>query len=127
MENQQRDSSSFEFDKWAGMAADDPDTFEAMRRAAIDEVIASAPESSQPRLRGLQWRIDQERRRARTPLAACIRISQMMWESVTGESGLLRALRRLQGITDGGAADAVVGDVPRLPREAVVVSLAERR
>ncbi len=115
---------SFEFDEWLGIARRDPDAFEKMRRSAIDSVISQAPPANQQRLRCLQWRIDQERRRARTPLAACIRISQMMWESVTGQGGLLQALRRLQGYPE--AHDGVIGDVPRLPREAVVVDLSER-
>ncbi len=118
--------SSIEFETWAELAENDPPAFEDLRQAAIDEAIQQAPASSRQRLRGLQWRIDQERRRARTPLAACIRISQMMWESVTGNGGLLQALRGLQGVGDE-SADMAMGDIPRLPREAVVVSLADRR
>ncbi len=118
--------SSVEFEAWADLAENDPPAFEDLRQAAIEEAIQQAPAGSQQRLRGLQWRIDQERRRARTPLAACIRISQMMWESVTGDGGLLQALRGLQAASNE-PADMAMGDIPRLPREAVVVSLAERR
>ncbi len=118
--------STIEFEAWAELAENDPPAFEDLRQAAIEEAIQQAPLGSQQRLRGLQWRIDQERRRARTPLAACIRISQMMWESVTGDGGLLQALRGLQGVGNE-SADMAMGDIPRLPREAVVVSLADRR
>jgi hypothetical protein len=39
------------------------------------------------RLRGLQWRIDQARRN-RSPLSACIYISNMMWDHLLGPNGL---------------------------------------
>lgn len=87
-----------DFDHWSAIADSDPEQFEQMRQAVIDEVIARAPERQQQRLRCLQWRIDQERRLAGTPLAACIRISDMMWDQVTGPSGLLQALHRLKAL-----------------------------
>lgn len=73
---------TFDFDTWAHLAEHDKDEFERRRQAAIENLIASAPASSQRRLRGLQFRIDMERRRAGTPLGACVRISEMMWDSV---------------------------------------------
>ena len=81
-----------EFDHWAQMAIADPDAFEARRSHLIEAFISSVPPERQPRLRGLQWRIDQVRRSARTPLASCIRISRMMWDSVLGEGGLHEVL-----------------------------------
>ncbi|MCU0970497.1 MAG: DUF3135 domain-containing protein [Gammaproteobacteria bacterium] len=85
-------ASSFDFDRWAALARDDPAAFEAMRRAAIDAFIDSAPPDRQERLRRLQWRIDHERRRAASPLAGCIRISRMMWDSLVGRGGLRERL-----------------------------------
>jgi len=82
-----------DFDHWSRLAKEDPNEFERMRLAAIEEVISNAPKEQQQRLRGLQWRIDQERRLAKTPLGACIRISRMMWESVSAPGGLLDSLR----------------------------------
>jgi hypothetical protein len=76
------DSMNIDFDTWAELARTDKDEFERRRRAVIEGVIIAADPDSQPRLRALQWRIDMERQRARTPLAACIRISAMMWESI---------------------------------------------
>ncbi len=87
---------SLDFDLWSRVAREQPGRFEEMRRAAIDEVIAKAPREQQRRLRGLQWRIDQERRLAKSPLGACIRISHMMWESVSAPGGLLDSLKRLE-------------------------------
>ncbi|MBA2350814.1 MAG: DUF3135 domain-containing protein [Burkholderiales bacterium] len=73
---------AFDFDTWAHLAKHDKDEFERRRQAAVEQLIASAPPASQRRLRGLQFRIDMERRRAVTPLGACVRISEMMWDSV---------------------------------------------
>ena len=81
-------TAKMDFDAWSAMARNDPEAFESMRLAAIEAAIASAPAAKRERLRRLQWRIDQERRRARTPLAACMRISRMMWRSVLGPGGL---------------------------------------
>ncbi len=92
----QLDMISMDFDYWfdamVDMAKDNPDGFEYLRQQMIDEIIDDAPEKNRRRLIGLQWRGDQERRLARTPMAACIRMSNMMWESVVGEGGLLEKL-----------------------------------
>ncbi|MBL4608056.1 MAG: DUF3135 domain-containing protein, partial [Pseudomonadales bacterium] len=55
--------------------------FEALRTKLCDELINSAPTAKRRRLRGIQFQVDMERRRAATPLAACIRISEMMHSS----------------------------------------------
>ncbi|HHO59480.1 MAG TPA: DUF3135 domain-containing protein [Thiotrichales bacterium] len=95
----QLDSLNTDFDQWfdtmKDMAKDDPEGFERIRQQMIDELIDDAPEANRRRLIGLQWRVDQERLLARTPMGACIRISNMMWESVTGEGGLLEQLNRV--------------------------------
>ena len=94
-------TTSFDFDRWAALAQADPEAFEAWRQALIEEAIEAAPPDCRQRMRGLQFRIDLERRRARTPLKACLRLSSLMWQSVMGENGLLDALngmgRTLQG------------------------------
>lgn len=82
------------FDRWAKLAADDPASFEAARRLMIESLIESAPEAARRRLRGLQWRVDQVRAQAPSPMSACLRISNLMWDSVLGEAGLLHRLER---------------------------------
>ena len=77
------------------MARDNPDKFEELRLASINELIENAPAESRRRLRGLQWRIDQERRLSKSPVDSCIRISRMMWDSVTGPGGMLDSFQRL--------------------------------
>ncbi len=81
-----------QFDAWKELAARDPQAFEALRRQRIEEMIARAPAERRERLRGLQWRIEQARRRAPNPMAACISLSRMMWDAVYGAQGLLATL-----------------------------------
>ena len=89
--------SRINFDVMRALAASDPEAFEARRQAVIDEAIARAPERRRGRLRGLQWRIEQVRSRAANPMDACISLSGMMWEAVTGEQGLQALLNQRQG------------------------------
>ncbi|MFP5344304.1 MAG: DUF3135 domain-containing protein [Gammaproteobacteria bacterium] len=84
------------FDEWATLAATDPEAFERQRASLVSQVLDHSPERRQERLRGLQWRIDKVRERSATPLAACIRISGMMWDSVMGEGGLVESLQSLR-------------------------------
>lgn len=81
--NEQKTDHAFDFDDWMTLAQEDPDTFEAMRKRCIDEFINQVPEEKRVRLRGLQWRIDQTRKINKTPLASCIAISNMMWDSLS--------------------------------------------
>ncbi|RMG38516.1 MAG: DUF3135 domain-containing protein [Gammaproteobacteria bacterium] len=93
-----------DFDEWATLAKEDPQAFEKMRLAAIDEYIASAPDTHRQRLRRLQWRIDQERRLARSPMSACLRISHMMWDSLLGKGGLRDQLLGFVSVWRSGEA-----------------------
>ncbi len=73
-------NSTLDFDKWKKLAKTDPEAFEKMRLTEIEKVISQRPRKKQQRLRQLQWKIDMERKRCKTPMAACIKISQMMWD-----------------------------------------------
>ena len=77
-----------DFDEAMQLARTDPEIFERYRQYVIDTLIARAPERNQEHLRRLQWRIDQERERASNPVAACVKLYEMMWESFAGEYGL---------------------------------------
>ncbi len=96
-----KDTAHYDFDHWRQLAEQDPAAFEALRRRILDEAISAAPGRRQERLRRLQWRIDQTRRTAANPLAACLRISAMMWESVSGPQGLVRTMNLLANRWDG--------------------------
>ena len=71
------------FDVLVDMARNDPQRLDALRRKLTASVIAGADtEQRRKRLQGMQFRIDLERRRARSPLAATIKISEMMCHSL---------------------------------------------
>jgi hypothetical protein len=71
------------FEVLVDMARNDPQGLETLRRSLTNAVIdAAGSDNARRRLRGLQFRVDMERRRAGTPLAATIRISEMMCRSL---------------------------------------------
>ncbi|MCW9024429.1 MAG: DUF3135 domain-containing protein [Gammaproteobacteria bacterium] len=82
MQLQKNSGNKFDFDHWSEIAKTDPDAFESMRNERLSACIDQAPDNVQQRLRCLQWRIDRVREQSKTPLAACIKISGMMWETV---------------------------------------------
>ncbi|MEQ8230383.1 MAG: DUF3135 domain-containing protein [Gammaproteobacteria bacterium] len=90
-------TDAFEFDHWAALARNDPQAFERARRDVLESLIESAPQDTRRRLTGLQWQIDRMRHSADTPLAACVRISSMMWDKVLGEDGLVEHIEELTG------------------------------
>ena len=85
----------YDFDSLSQLAQSDPHAFETKRQQMIDQLIASAPEVMQQRLRSFQWRIDMERERSDNPLQACIRLSNMMWDLVYADRGFLWSLQAL--------------------------------
>jgi len=72
--------AGFDFETWAKLAKENPEEFERRRHEEIRKVIDARPDL-RPRLEGLQFRLDAERKLARTPLKACLRMSTLMWES----------------------------------------------
>ncbi|MCZ6855946.1 MAG: DUF3135 domain-containing protein [Gammaproteobacteria bacterium] len=77
------DSDLPDVDTLIAMAREDPDRLELLRRSMMAALIDSAPnEHLKKRLRGLRFKIDLERERAKTPMAACITLSEMMHESL---------------------------------------------
>lgn len=87
----------FDFDSWSHLARRDPGAFESRRRAAIEAFMAQQSPERRERLQRLQWRIDRERERSRTPLGACHRLSDLMWRSFAGRGGLVERLEALRG------------------------------
>ena len=74
-------STDFNFKEWAELAKSDPDRFEARRNRIINETIRRFPEDRYEMLHRLQWRVDRIRELKKTPMAACLAISGLMWES----------------------------------------------
>lgn len=72
-----------DFDVLVNMARHDPNGLESLRVQLTQAVIdASDSDAKRRRLEGLQFQVDMERTRAGTPLAACIKISEMMCRSL---------------------------------------------
>lgn len=70
-----------DFDELKKLHETDPERLEALRTELTDALISEAPEEHQKRLLGLQWKIDQEVAKAKSPMASCIAVSGMMNES----------------------------------------------
>jgi hypothetical protein len=77
------------FDTLLHLAQHDPQQLEDLRDQLARKTINSAPEPLRKRLRGLQFQIDAKRRLAKTPLSACIHISNMMHQSLEELSEVL--------------------------------------
>lgn len=104
-----------DFDSWSKLARSDPEAFEARRAQAIEQMIQRMPAHKQQRMRCLQWKIDQVRARASNPLSACIKLSDMMWESLAGPGGLREALDGLSQPTRVTPPRARVLELKRVP------------
>ena len=70
------------FDEMAELAKNNPEKLEVLRQQLIDQIIEQAPEDYHRRLRGLQFQIDAQRQIAPNPMAACLKISKMMHDSL---------------------------------------------
>ena len=95
---QEQSLTELDFDAAMELARKDPEAFEQYRKDVIEALIARAPERNQQHLRRLQWRIEQERKRASNPLSACVKLYRMMWESFAGECGLIDTLQNSRNL-----------------------------
>ncbi len=87
-----KNAIDFDFDAWMALYKKDPESFEKQKKDLIQETINKAPEKMQRRLNGLQWKIDTEVKLTKNSLDGCIRVYQMMMDSVYEPGGLLEAL-----------------------------------
>lgn len=69
------------FDTLMEMATERPEELENLRQRMTEDILRNAPPERRRRLLGVVFRIDAERRIAKNPLQACIKISQMMMDS----------------------------------------------
>jgi Protein of unknown function (DUF3135) len=89
-----------EFSVLLALARSDPRALERLRERLTNDVIRHARSPAlRRRLRGLKFRIDMERRRARDPLQACIRLSAMMHRSFADLHAVLTAPDRYRSRT----------------------------
>ncbi|WP_157729952.1 DUF3135 domain-containing protein [Bacterioplanes sanyensis] len=64
------------------LAEQQPEALEALRQHMVQQLIDQSPQRLKPRLQGLQFRIDMERERCKTPMAACLKLSSMMHDQL---------------------------------------------
>jgi hypothetical protein len=101
------------FEELAELGRRDPEALQALGRLLTDDVIKHAPRAaSRRRLEGLKFRIEMERRRSPDALAACVRLSQLMHESL---SELHAVLNEPNGFRR--PATRAVGTVLGFPRQ----------
>lgn len=104
------------FEVLVDMARNDPEGLETLRRSLTNAVIATASnENARRRLEGIQFRVDLERRRAPTPLAATIRISEMMCRSLADLHASF--VTPMDTELEVGSVDAAVDNVVPFPRK----------
>lgn len=99
-------SQDFDFDAWATLAQADQSAFEKQRQEYLQKCISQAVQrgGSERKLQGMQSRLELERRRARTPMKACLRYYSLMWDSFVElreawEDCLLRKKHMAHGAT----------------------------
>ena len=95
-----------DFDTLKHWALADPKRLDALLHQQIDALIAQVGPEQQRRLRGLQFRIDCQRRLAKNNMDSCIRIANMMHESV---NAMRRQFNHLQ---DDSLSDQDDGSTP---------------
>lgn len=78
------------FEKLSKLFQDDPEEFEKYRLMVIEECISKMRPESQQRARGLQFRIDNEMRKIKNPLARAAKMNSMMIESLMKLDGLFK-------------------------------------
>lgn len=89
-------SENIDFERCRELARRDPEAFERWRHEFLEAYINGTSTRCRRRLRGLQWQIDQVRRRASNPISACISLNEMMWDAFAGEHGLAETLQHPQ-------------------------------
>ena len=116
----QKLNSNFDFDEWLELSKTDPESFETRRLKEIEELISNAPEDKQHRLRCLQWKIDRVRDKMTTPMAACVAISDMMWDSLDTPNQLYH---NCESVTTEKAGKRVIAPLP----EAKVIEFSSQQ
>ncbi|UTA46320.1 DUF3135 domain-containing protein [Simiduia sp. 21SJ11W-1] len=71
-----------DFDELLKLAESQPEALEALRQQHIQALLDESSPKLRRRLQGLQFQIDGLRRSQQHPLGACIKISNLMNESV---------------------------------------------
>ena len=70
-----------DFDTLKRMAQTEPERLDELLHQQVEALLEGASPERQRSLRGLQFRIDCQRRLAKNPMDSCLRISNMMHDS----------------------------------------------
>ncbi len=82
------------FDELRELAQRDPEGFERLRAALIEDCIRRSSVCNQRRLRGLQFVIEARRQVAGSPMKALLDIQAMMYDSLLGLQQVLLFQKR---------------------------------
>ncbi|MDT8427283.1 MAG: DUF3135 domain-containing protein [Pseudomonadales bacterium] len=97
-----------DFDTLVSMHQADPEALEKLRTELTNEIFDQSPEFRRRRLQGLQFRINMELRRAKTPEARCIKLSTLMHDSFVELHECLRdPFATLQRKSQGATAELI--------------------
>ena len=77
------------FNELVQLAQQDPQALEALRQQVCQQLIASARPADQRKLKGLQFKIDMERRRAKSQTIVCTQLYDRMNSSFAQLKALL--------------------------------------
>ncbi len=102
-----------DFDTLVTLHKEQPEELERIRTELTDAILENTTGDSRRRLQGLQFRINMELRRARTPEARFVKISSMMHEAFAELNHVLHHPE------EPGAAD--------VNREARIIPFTKRR
>ncbi|MFM8455036.1 MAG: DUF3135 domain-containing protein [Gammaproteobacteria bacterium] len=67
---------------WIKLNQENPELFNQLSRELLESTLKNTAPQNEMRLRGLQFQIDSQKKLAKNPMQACIKISEMMWEKV---------------------------------------------
>lgn len=104
---------SLDLDRIALLATTRPEVIDRYLRLKVRQIISQAKPDSRLILEQLQFRMDGIRRRAGTPMAACIQISRFMHEHLWELNDLLK-----NGVPVEQQKDEVARDEPQLAQPA---------
>ncbi|WP_086480276.1 DUF3135 domain-containing protein [Oceanospirillum sanctuarii] len=69
------------FDVLMDLAQNNPEQLEDIRKSLSEEIIRDASPRIRHKLEGINFKVDMERQRSKTPLQSCIRITALMHDS----------------------------------------------
>lgn len=94
-----------DFDTLVHLHKENPEELERLRLELTSAILENSPPEARRRLEGLQFRINMELRKARTPEARCVKLSSMMHESFAELNDVLH--NPVQSRTSTAKADVI--------------------